>query len=185
MNAPYGQYGWNPASAFYNAGYSTSSWLWGTGGSAQSAPPADPYDEYQLNQIYTDSDTGLREPLPSSHGQKSPKPKPGTSMSPGTAHTPKSFLAQNWPYLLVGAAVLAAGVGAATWKPKRRNNPKRKKIGFVRGILGLGLSTLGGAMIAFPDPTPFIGPSSWVGWPLLIGGLAVWDIKVIPGSGSP
>jgi hypothetical protein len=166
MNGAYGAYG-------QLGGQTWTQWWNGEPGTPEKGA------EYTMHDIVRD-DTGQFRNLPAEHYEKA-KVAVGEKLAAGTPDTAGSWLKKNWPYLVAGGAVLVAGISVAAWKPKgRRKNPKREKIGFMRGAIGLALSGVGAGLIAFPDPLPGVGPSSWVGWPLLIGGLTVWDIKVLP-----
>lgn len=84
-----------------------------------------------------------------------------------------------WPIVLVGLGVGVLLLGGVWLFRGRRHNPKKKDdlTGFQKVLIGGG-ALAGLALVAFPDPVPGAGPSSVVGWPLLIGSLAAAGITI-------
>jgi len=130
MNSAYGRYGLLP---------------W------QKAEEPEVGAEYSLAHVIKTADpvTGKAtlKALPKTHMERGTGP-----MAEGTAHTPKTWMRDNWGYVLAGGLILAAGIGVAAWNPKGakvgqlRTNPKRADWLSAAGLV------VGTGLIIFPEP---------------------------------
>jgi len=145
MNAPYGSYGaygtdwWNPV----DAGNAVRDWWTG-----EDAEPRDG-DDYRLDMVIPDADTGLMEDLPTPHsGHKGSKVAPGT---PTKGQMRKAWLKNNWMYLAAGAVILGAGVTIAALPAQggRRRNPRMSTGDLLLRLAGMGVGTV---LVVTPEP---------------------------------
>jgi hypothetical protein len=147
VNTAYGRYG----------GYGAYSWYNPLTWNQPAEAAQQPHEDYSLRQVIRDPDTGQREELPQKHqewvaaGKPRGEPKPGEKIAAGTPHSTGSWLKANWPYLVAGTVILAAGIGVAAWKPGgRRTNPK----GLTTQGLILRLAGMAAGMVLVVIPEP-------------------------------